>query len=139
MVRRSIRRLLASTVVDGVVRTIVVFSVIGSGFAVYQNRELTKCVANYNNANNERSVILTEATNQQRPAERLADDAQAALFLSPLVSKPQEKRTPADQAEILRLFHAYQTALSDQKKERAAADDARIDHPIPDPPSEVCG
>lgn len=138
MVRRSIRRFLASPLIDGVVRVIVVLSVIGSGFAVYQNRELTKCVAAYNNANNTRSVALTEATDQERQAERTADDAQAALFLSPILNKPSDERTPAQRDELLRLFRAYQTALSEQTKERATADGARRDHPIPDPPREVC-
>jgi len=139
MVRASIRRFLASPTADAVIRTIVVLSLPISGFAAWQGAELSRCVATYNNANNVRVVILTEAANDERAAERLADDAEAALFLSPLVSKPAATRTPAEQAEIQRLFRAYQTALSDQKKERAAADDARVDHPIPDPPSEVCG
>ena len=138
MVRRSIRKLLASNLVDASVRIIVVLSVVGSGFAVYQNRELTRCVAAYNNANNARSVALTEATDDERKAERTADDAQAALFLSPIVSKPVAERTQAEQTELLRLFRAYQTALTDQTKERATADDARRDHPIPDPPKQVC-
>lgn len=144
MVRTSLRRLLASPVVDAFVRTIVVLAVIGSGVALTQardvseqNRRLTECVAAYNNANNQRSVALTKATDEERTAERKADDAQAALFLSPIVSNP--KRTPAERAELLRLLHAYQVALFDQRKERADADDARRDHPIPDPPSEVCG
>ena len=138
MVRRSIRKLLASNFVDAVVRIIVVASVAGSGFAVYQNRELTRCVAAYNNANNVRSVALTEATNQERGAERTADDAQAALFLSPILNKPSGERTPAERTELLRLFRAYQTALTEQTKERATADGARRDHPIPDPPKQVC-
>lgn len=144
MVRASIRRLLASPAVDVVIRSVVVLGLVGSGVALTQaretaaqNRHLTECVANYNNVNNQRSVALTEATNDERTAERKADDAQAALFLSPVLSKP--KRTPAEQAEVLRLFRAYQVALSAQRKERADADDARRDHPIPDPPSQVCG
>lgn len=138
MVRASIRRILASAAVDAAVRLIVVASVAGSGFAVYQNRELTRCVAAYNNANNARSVALTEATNEERTAERKADDAQAALFLSPVLGKPQAEQTPAEHAGVLQLFRAYQLALTEQTKERSTADDARRDHPIPDPPNEVC-
>ena len=138
MVRARIRRFLASAFVDGVVRTIVVVSVIGSGFAVVQNRELTRCVAAYNNANNARSVALTEATDQERKAERKADDAQSALFLSPVLNKPSAEQTPAERAEVLRLFRAYQLALTEQSKERSTADDSRRDHPIPPPPDEIC-
>lgn len=139
MARASIRRILDSWAVDLVVRGIVVLSVAGSAYAVWQNQELTQCVAAYNDANNTRSVILTQAADEERDAERHADDAQADLFLTPALSKPPAQRTPAEHEEILRLFRAYQTALYDQKKERAAADDARVDHPIPDPPREVCG
>lgn len=139
MVRANWRRLMTSDLADGAVRLIVVLSVIGSGYSLYQNRELTRCVARYNDANNTRSVVLTEAADEERGAERQADDAQAALFLTPGLSKPPAQRTPGEHEEILRLFRAYQTALYDQKKERAAADDARVDHPIPDPPREVCG
>lgn len=138
MVRTSIRRFLASPLVDAIVRVLVVCSVLTSGFVWQQNRALTKCVAAYNNANNARSVALTEATNEERAAERKADDAQAALFVSPIVSKPAKERTAAEQAELLRLFRAYQAALTGQTKERASADDARRDHPIPDPPKQVC-
>lgn len=122
---------------DALIRITVILSIPIAGYAVYQNQELTRCVATYNNANNQRSVALTAATDDERNAERKADDAQAALFLSPALSKPD--RTAADQAEIVRLFRAYQEALSDQRKERVDADDARRDHPIPDPPSQVCG
>lgn len=138
MVRRSIRRFLASAMVDASVRVIVVLSVAGSGYSVYQNRELTRCVASYNNANNARSVALVEATDQERKAERAADDAQTALFLSPTLGTPPAEQTPAERTELLRLFRAYQDALTEQSKERAAADGARRDHPIPDPPKEVC-
>jgi hypothetical protein len=139
MVPVRLRRFMSSKVADWMVRIAVVVSVLVSSFSAWQLQNLTSCVARYNDANNTRSVVLTEATNQERMAERRADDAQAALFLNPAVSKPAAQRTPAERAEILRLFRAYQTALSDQKTERAAADDARVDHPIPDPPSEVCG
>lgn len=138
MVRRSIQKLLASQLVDVIIRVVVVLSVAGSGLAVWQTRELASCVAAYNNVNNARSVALTEAAEQERDAERVADDAQAALFLSPIVAKPVEQRTVAEQTELLRLFRAYQTALTNQTKERASADDARRDHPIPDPPKQVC-
>lgn len=134
---RRIKRLMSSAAADAVIRIAVVLSVPLGGFAAYQTANLTRCVATYNDANNKRSVALTEATNDERSAERKADDAQAALFLSPVISKPQH--TPAEQAEVLRLFRAYQDALSVQRKERADADDARRDHPIPDPPSQVCG
>lgn len=138
MVRHSIRRFMASALVDAIIRVVVVLSLVVGGVAFYQNHELTKCVAAYNNANNDRSVALTAAANEERDAERSADDAQAALFLSPILNKPAGQRTAAEQTELLRLFRAYQTALTNQTKERATADDARRDHPIPDPPKQVC-
>lgn len=138
MVRASLQRFLASPVLDGVVRIAVVVSLAGSASVWLQTRDLAQCVARYNDANNERTKILTEANDDERAAERAADDAQAALFLSPTVSKPASQRTEIEQAHILKLFHAYQKALSDQKEERRAADDARRVHPIPEPPKAVC-
>lgn len=138
MVRRSIERFLESPALNAAFRIVVVASMVGSGLAWLQARELAQCVASYNNANNERSKAISDAQDQERKAERVADAAQAALFLSPLVSRPVAQRTPAEQAELLRLFRAYQDALTEQSKERSAADGARRDHPIPDPPKEVC-
>lgn len=139
MVPVKLRRFMSSKAADWLVRIAVIVSVAVSSFSAWQLQNLTSCVARYNDANNQRSVVLTQATNEERDAERAADDAQAALFTSPSVSKPVEKRTPAEQAELLRLFRKYQYALAKQAKERADADDARRVHPIPDPPSEVCG
>jgi hypothetical protein len=138
MVRRSIRKILASPLVDAIIRVVVVLSLVVGAVAFWQNRELTKCVAAYNNVNNARGVALTKAADDERNAERMADDAQAALFLSPIVAKPPAERTVVEQTELLRLLRAYQTALTNQTKERAQADDARRDHPIPDPPKQVC-
>lgn len=138
MIRSSVRRVLESEAVDGLVRLVVVVSLVGSGAAWLQTRELTKCVAAYNNANNARSVALVKATDEERAAERAADDAQAALFVSPIINKPPALREPKETEELFRLFHAYQVALTKQREERKSADDARRDHPIPDPPKQVC-
>jgi septal ring-binding cell division protein DamX len=151
MVRASIRRILASPVIDGFVRVLVVASVIGFGIAwgqardasteareaTEQNRRLTECVAAYNDVNNQRTVAIAQATDDERTAQRKTDDAAAALFLSPSLGNPQ--RSPLEQAELVRLLRLYQAALANQRKERADADDARREHPIPDPPSQVCG
>lgn len=138
MVRASLQRFLESPVLDVVIRIAVVLSLAGSASAWLETRDLAECVARYNDANNARGKILAEATDDERDAERAADDAQAALFLSPTVSKPARDRTAIEQAHILKLFRAYQVALSDQKEERRAADDARRVHPIPEPPEAVC-
>lgn len=138
MVRRRLRLFLASPLVDIFIRVFVVLSLMLGGIAVYQNRTLTSCVVAYNNANNERTKAISDAQDRERKADRSADDAQAALFLSPVLGKPPAEQTPAEHEELIRLFRAYQTALTEQSKERAAADDARRDHPIPDPPKQVC-
>lgn len=138
MVPASIRRFMSSPPIDWMVRIGLVLSFLVTGVFAWRVQNLAACVARYNDANNERSRILTESAADERIAERRADDAQAALFLAPAVSKPVDKRTAKDRAEILRLFHAYQSALSTQIRERAQADDARRDHPVPDPPKDVC-
>lgn len=139
MVPSRLRRVMSSRAAERVVRSTVVLWIVVTGFFAWQVQDLSSCVANYNDVNNTRAKVLTEANDEERNAERKADDAQAALFLDPAVSKPMGQRTPAEQAELLRLLRAYQKALSDQKKERADADGARRVHPIPDPPREVCG
>lgn len=133
------RRIMSSRTADRIVRIAVIVSVLVSGFSAWQWQDLTACVARYNDLNNQRSVILTEAADEERKAERLADNAQAALFVSPIVSKPMAERTPAERAELLRLLRAYQKALTEQANERTEADNARNQHPIPDPPKDVCG
>lgn len=137
MVRRSVRRFLASPGVDAFIRVMVVLSLPAAGFAVAQNRELSQCVAEYNNANSARSKAVSDAQELERAADRSADDAQSAFLLSPILNKPAQ--TPADRTELRKLFRVYQVALAEQRKERAAADDARREHPLPPPPSAVCG
>jgi hypothetical protein len=134
-----VRHIMSSPVADWVVKVAVLVSVVVSGFAAWRLQDLADCVARYNDATSARTVALTQAADEERSAERKADDAQAALFLSPLLTKPSERVTSQDRLELLRLLRSYQAALSDQKKERADADGARRVHPIPDPPSEVCG
>lgn len=135
----SFRRVMSSRAADGLVRVAVIVSVLVSGFSAWRWQDLTTCVARYNDISNQRAVILTKANEDERMAERTADTAQAALFLSPILSKPAAARTPAESAEIVRLFRAYQKALTEQATERIEADDARKEHPIPDPPEDVCG
>lgn len=133
------RRIMTSRTADRIVRALVIVSVMVSTFAAWRWQDLTTCIGRYNDVSNQRSVILTKATDDERRAERTADDAQAALFLAPAVSKSTENRTPAEKAEILRLFRAYQKALTEQANERIEADNARDQHPVPDPPKDVCG
>lgn len=133
------RRIMTSRTADRIVRALVIVSVMVSTFAAWRWQDLTACIGRYNDVSNQRSVILTKATDDERRAERTADDAQAALFLDPAVSKAAEKRTPAESAEILRLFRAYQKALTEQANERIEADNARHQHPVPEPPKDVCG
>lgn len=133
------RRIMSSRTADRIVRIAVIVSVLVSGFSAWRWQDLTACVARYNDSNNQRSVILTQATDDERRAERTADDAQAALFVSPILSKSVDERTPAERAQLLQLFRAYQKALTEQANERTEADNARKQHPVPDPPKDVCG
>lgn len=153
MALNRVKQFLASRVMDKVINVIVALTLVASGFLWSQNRalthqvveqaerteELARCIAAYNNAMNARSDALGKAADDERRAERKADDAQAAMFLSPALTKPADKITPADRTEFIRRFREFQNALAEQKRERTAADDARRNHPIPDPPSEVCG
>lgn len=97
------------------------------------------CQAHYNDVNNQRTRALTETADQERAAQRRTDDAEAALFTSPVLAKPADKRTPQDQQQIADLFKEYQDALTAAKTQRAVADKVRKEHPVPPPPSQTCG
>jgi hypothetical protein len=98
-----------------------------------------ECQARYNETNNTRSRALTEATEKERRADRAEDRARAALFTHPAVLKPSEERTTAEREEMRQLAVAWQQALTEEQKQQAAADRERAEHPVPPPPSEVCG
>lgn len=127
-------------------RVIGVLLVFAAGVAVWQSyattarfREYVECQGAYNDINNTRSRALVEAADQERHAERQADDAERLLFTDPVVTKPTGERTPAERARLLELFRRYQEALQRLDVERIEADRARGDHPVPPPPSQTCG
>lgn len=110
-----------------------------SAYSGWRSYAYTQCQAGYNEVNNERTRALSEAADQERAAQRRTDDAERALFTDPALSKAAAERTPAEQARIQGLFREYQNALTALEQERAEADKARKDHPVPAPPSKTCG
>lgn len=98
-----------------------------------------QCQAAVNDALIARTRVLTEAANQERTAQRAAEDATRRLFTDPVLSKPAAERSPAERQRLLDLFAAYQTALTNLDTERRDADLAREQNPIPAPPSQRCG
>lgn len=119
----------------------VALSLVAVGLSARQTYVLQRhvaCQAEYNEANNERTRALEEATSQERDATRIADDAERALFTDPALSTPAADRTEADRLRLQGLFRAYQAALVDLDRERVEADVARAEHPAPPPPSQTC-
>lgn len=110
-----------------------------AAYSGYQSRAYARCQGHYNEINNQRTRALTDAADQERTAQRRKDDAAEALFTSPVLAKPADKRTPADQQQIADLFREYQDSLTAFRRERSAADKARAEHPVPPPPSQTCG
>lgn len=102
-------------------------------------RTFVACQARYNEANNERTRIITEAANRERDSSRMADDALAALFGHPAALTPDPDRSPQQRREIVALARAWVDAVIKQKQDRADADKARAENPVPPAPSEVCG
>ena len=116
-----------------------VLSMVLVGVFSYRTEQRAHCQEHYNNIMNERTRILTVATEQERQTERRADDAQAAVFTDPSLDRPAEQRTPEEQERVQRLFREYQAALRAQVQERIEADASRKANPVPPPPSELCG
>lgn len=133
-----VRRFLERPGWDTAFRVLVIISFALGAWSYVGARDLASCQQKYNDSFNLRAKILSDATAQERQAEATADAAQAALWLSPLVTKPAQERTPADQAELRRIFAEYQAALAEQQRERAEADKLRLEHPVPPPPSQTC-
>ncbi len=127
------------SVVQWIFWAAAVLSMFAVGIFSYRTERRAHCQEEYNNVMNERTRVLAEATEQERLTERRADDAQAAVFTDPALSRPLEQRTPEEIERINRLFRAYQVALIEQVKERNDADAARAAHPVPPPPAKLCG
>jgi hypothetical protein len=117
---------------------LILLFVLGAGYT-YRVEGRLECQARYNEANNNRARILTEVTDQERGSTRRADDAEAAVFRHPAAFIPREDRTPQQQREIDALAHAWGAATIQRQQDRAEADKARAEHPVPPPPSELCG
>lgn len=114
-------------------------ALVAAGYNGYRSNAFAKCQAHYNEVNNERTRVITESADRERQADRAAEAANAALWLSPALSKPANQRTTEDQANLIRLFAAYQKALADQQAANLEADRIRAEHPVPPSPSRVCG
>jgi hypothetical protein len=109
-----------------------------SARTTWEQHRYVQCQARVNDALITRTRALVEATDEERRAERAADDAERALFTDPALIKPVAQRSPADQARILAAFAAYRQSLVELDKERRDADRARAAHPVPAAPSQVC-
>lgn len=121
---------------------VLVLGAISTGYLVVLGRQIdgfARCQAEYNTINNERTRALTEVTARERNADRARSDALDAVFLDPSLLKPADQRTPADARRVRQLFAAYLDAVAALKIERATADKARLEHPVPPAPASVCG
>lgn len=94
-----------------------------------EDRARTECQDRINKAQVQRGLNLEDDLRRERTAVRQADEAEARLFLSPIVNVPDERRTAEQRAQLVRLLRGYQAALTAQAKARDAADVARIDNP----------
>jgi hypothetical protein len=129
---RTVTRMRRITI--ALVLSLVLIAVVG----VYVVR-LAVCQAAVNEANNQRTRALTEVTADERAAERNAIDLLFALLRNPSVTKPADERTAADRARVAALVVELRAAGERLEVERAEADTARRAHPVPPPPSVVCG
>lgn len=131
-------RFLDRAAVTRTMTIVAILSLLASLWVGIRQYQLADCLADYTTANNERSRILTEVGADERAAERRRDDALDRVFLDPSVMTPAEQRTDEDRQRVLHLFEDYLNAARSVADERAAADKARRENPLPPPPSLVC-
>lgn len=125
--------------VVGVVLVLAASGAVAQSYTSTQaHQRYVECQAAVNDALIERTRILTEAAEQERRAERVADDAERRLFTDPVLSKPAAERTQAERDHLAELFRQYQAALNRSELERVEADRARAENPVPQPPSQTC-
>lgn len=135
-----IRRMWARVAVDRLITAVSLIAVVAAGVWYTSRVEAhLNCQARYNETNNQRTRALTDATNKERVADRAEDKARADLFTHPALLKPAATRTPAEVEQLRQLAVAWQHSLTEEQKQQAAADVERQEHPVPPPPSEVCG
>lgn len=135
-----IRRWRGRVAVDRLITAVSLIAVVSAGVWYTSRVEAhLNCQARYNETNNQRTRALTDATNKERLADRAEDKARAALFTHPALLKPTATRTPTEREQIRLLAVAWQHSLTEEQKQQVAADAERREHPVPPPPSEVCG
>lgn len=121
---------LGNSAVDALFRLLIVVSLALGALASLRAQQLAECQLQYNDYFNQRARALTDAAEQERMAERRADDAFTAFMASYQTNTPQSERSE--------LFFQLGEALAGQQQERLEADRARAAHPVPPPPSAIC-
>jgi hypothetical protein len=96
-----------------------------------QLQELVACQNRYNEINNERTRQLSEVTDIERAAEAVADAAFLNFTTSLATNESREKQTQK--------FNALTKALDEQQKAREIGNKERDEHPVPPPPTALCG
>lgn len=121
----TVRRWLNDAIWDWIFRLLAVGSLLLGAVAVLDVRALAECQAEYNEVNNRRTQLLSE------PNTRF-DNALIAILLDPSALIPRDERSAEDQKRLAELSQEWVAAASALKQ-------ARIDNPVPPPPSALCG
>jgi hypothetical protein len=111
-----------------------------AAYLVVINRQLhafSRCQAAVNEVMVVRSRALTEATADERAAERHAMDVLFVL-LRELATTPADERTDEDRKRLAAVVAEILKAGATLETERAKADQARRENPPPPPPSQTC-
>lgn len=118
----------------GIGLTIVSLISLGiAGYTSYQSQAYAECQSDVNDSLVVALNARTDAAEQERLAERRADDA-FAVVMNALIGTPVKP-----EAERLAALESLRAALNDQHRERAEADAARVRNPLPAPASRTCG
>lgn len=124
---------------DWAVKLTVILGLAIAGYLYSGYQDFVECQARYNDRMNERTEIIGLTTAAEREAEAAHDKVQNALLTDPAALKPREERTPEEAERIRQKTIAWVEASRQQDQKRQQAAQARLENPIPPPPSELCG
>ena len=110
---------------------VAIVSLIWSTVTGVQSFQYARCQAGVNETLVQAQVARAAAAEQDRDSDRDESAATAELIRTVFTVQTSDQRVAA--------YAAYRKALDDISTKRAEAEKQRAEHPLPAPPSAICG
>ena len=101
-----------------------------SGYSNYQSRSYSQCQSAVTEALIQASIARADAAEEDRHSDRDESRATSLLIQTVFTATTVEERIAA--------YQAYAKTLEQIDQKRAETAKQRADHPLPEPPSQVC-